>query len=486
MNIKKNNCKKNFILNYFIPFTLIIILLFLTFLSFLPQPLNISQRKLQQSVEPIQGNNTTTDNITDNQPKESDFGAELTAGFIIFLFMAIYILIRLNHFREDIRNRKNDLYVFLYFANNGTLIASGINIFNFFDPNSDVLDQILNYGPLSLTSLIYVIGGLCFIVNLVKNNCDPEQFFSCSQLCYIAKFPCFVWELIPLADYCCMCTTITTYYYEDGHTESDACCVCLWNLFIKFLKFISYVYSVIAFYIFYVIFIIGWLIAKLIYQIVLCCRKNENNILPDEINQPEVENLPVTENPHVVRYPPEIPNNTNRVPFNPRGITITIQNDININQNPPNENNNNNSQILTNYQYPPNEKNNNNSQILTINQYPPNDINRNTQIKNTTQYPSNENQTLNTNNKTQNEIEFDKPNNQHNENLDYPSEEENNNQPNSIIDRELNQNEQSHGNPAPINDYNVNQNALNESHTNSDKPNDKNDDFEFNEINYGN
>jgi hypothetical protein len=75
-----------------------------------------------------------------------------------------------------------------------------------------------------------------------------------------------------------MCTVITTYHYEDGHTESDACCVCLWNLFIKLLKFISYVYSIIAFYIFYVVFIIGWLIAKLIYHIVLSCRKNENNI----------------------------------------------------------------------------------------------------------------------------------------------------------------------------------------------------------------
>jgi len=42
----------------------------------------------------------------------------------------------------------------------------------------------------------------------------------------------------------------------------------------------------ISFYIFYIVFIIGWLIAKLIYQIVLCCRKNENNI-PNDINDPE-------------------------------------------------------------------------------------------------------------------------------------------------------------------------------------------------------
>ena len=151
MNIKKNKCKKSFILNRFIPITLIIILLFLTILSFLPNTIFISQRKLQ-SIESAQGNNTTADNITDDKPEEEqDFGAELTAMFFIFLFMAIYILIRLNHFPEYIRERKNDLYVFLYFANNGTLIASGINIFNIFDPNSDILDQILNYGPVFCT-----------------------------------------------------------------------------------------------------------------------------------------------------------------------------------------------------------------------------------------------------------------------------------------------------------------------------------------------
>jgi len=40
-------------------------------------------------------------------------------------------------------------------------------------------------------------------------------------------------------------------------------------LFFKLLKFISYIYYIIPFYLFYIVFIIGWLIAKLIYQIVL-------------------------------------------------------------------------------------------------------------------------------------------------------------------------------------------------------------------------
>ena len=278
MDIKKNICKKNFILNGFIPFTFIIILLFLIILSFLPKPISITQRKLQ-SFEHPQGYSIFEGNTTNDKPKEElDLGTELTAGLIIFCLTAIYIISRLNHFPEYIRERKYDLYVFLYFANNGTLIASGINIINIFDPKSDVLYQILNYTPLFFTSLIYIIGGILIIVHKVKSNCDPEVFFSFDHLCEIAKLPCFVRDLIPLSDDCCMCYS---------YTGNDACLVCIWNSFIKFYKFISYVYSSISFYFFFIVFLIGWMIAKIIYLIVCClsCKRNENNI---QTNEPQV------------------------------------------------------------------------------------------------------------------------------------------------------------------------------------------------------
>ena len=50
----------------------------------------------------------------------------------MFCFMAFYIIARLNTFPDYIREKKNDLYTFIYFANNGTLIASGVNIINFY------------------------------------------------------------------------------------------------------------------------------------------------------------------------------------------------------------------------------------------------------------------------------------------------------------------------------------------------------------------
>ena len=130
MDIKKNIYKTNFILNGFIPFIFIIILLFLIILSFQPKPISIYQRKLQ-SFEYSQGDNTIEGNTTnDKHEQELDLGIELTAGLIIFCFMAIYIISSLNKFPKSIRERKYYLYVFIYFANNGTLIASVINIIN--------------------------------------------------------------------------------------------------------------------------------------------------------------------------------------------------------------------------------------------------------------------------------------------------------------------------------------------------------------------
>jgi hypothetical protein len=82
---------------------------------------------------------------------------------------------------------------------------------------------------------------------------------------------------------------------------------------------------------------------------------------------------------------------------------------------------------------------------------------------------------------------FNKPDNQINENIDYPIEEEEiNNQVNSNTDRNFNQSIEAQGNPAPIVVENVNQNPLNESNTNSDKPSDIYDDVEFQKIKYGN
>ena len=280
MNIKINKYKKKiFILNKFIPFTLIIILLLLTKLSFPPKPKFISQRKLESN-EPFQGKRKNDAIITDNKYEELVFNIVLIFGFAIYCFMAIYVLVRLNTFPDDIKNRRYDLYIFIYFGNNGTLIASFFNIVIFFNPYSESLNRISGFLLFYLTAIIFIIGGICFIINLFINKCIPEEVFSWEHLSSIIKFPCFVWNLITLDDCSCMCTT--SYYNADNQSGSSSCCAYICNLFFKFLKFISYLYCIISFYIFYIVFVIGWLITKLICLIVLfflkdlCCRKNEN------------------------------------------------------------------------------------------------------------------------------------------------------------------------------------------------------------------
>jgi len=281
MNIKKHKYKKNFLLNKCIPFTLIIILLFLTILFFLPEPIFNSQRKLQ-SIESFQENNITNYTIIEEE-KIFYLDTIYIVEFIIFCYMEIYVLIRLKRFPDYIRKRKDDLYTFIYFANNGDLITNILHILFFYFYSIFII-----FTPVVLTSLMYIIGGLYFIDILIKSKCFQEQFFSWEHLSSIIKLPCFAWQLITLDDYCCIDTTNET-DDEDGHTKSNTC-IYLWNLFFKFLKFISYLYAVIVFYVFFIVFIIGWFISKLIYLIVLIFRKNENNISQNEENEPKVEN----------------------------------------------------------------------------------------------------------------------------------------------------------------------------------------------------
>jgi hypothetical protein len=154
-------------------------------------------------------------------------------------------------------------------ANNGTLIANGINILNIFDSNSDVLGEILNYGPCAMASIIFLVG-LCILLCKIKYSFSFfEPLFQFDTLCYLFGLIKFMWSLLGLTDPCCRINTITVTVYVDGHTEDNSCCVCIWNTFIYFLKRLSYVYSVIAFIIFFIFYFFIFIIAKLIYLLMI-------------------------------------------------------------------------------------------------------------------------------------------------------------------------------------------------------------------------
>jgi hypothetical protein len=416
----------------------------------LPKSISISQRKLRL-LDYSQNYNPNEYNETNNKPEEDlDLGTCLTAGLIIFCLMAIYFKARLKYFPDNIRNREYDLYVFLYFANNGTLIASGINIFNIFNPKSDVLYQILNYTPLFVTSLIYIIGGIWIIVHKIKNNCNPEEFFNCEHFCEIAKLPCFAWDLIPLTGDCCQCT------------RNDGCVTYIWNFYIILLKFISYVYSSMSFYLFFIAFLIVWMFATIIYQIICCLtpKKNENNIhtnVPVSHSETEAGNQ-----------------NINQARNQNRNQTRNQNRNQTRNQNRNQAGNQNRNQT----------RNQNRNQTINQNRNQTRNQNRNQAGNQNRNHPGgiivNSSNNLNNHQNTQNG-QNNKPNNQQ---TNYPSEEEINHHDNEVsnsnTNRSMNQDLQDPA-PAGANNVNVYQYPRDYPHADSDNPSEEeNEDISYN------
>ena len=287
----------------------------------------------------MEDSTNTTENLTDNNNSEISGGA-LTGGFLFFCILALYIIFKLNSFGYN-QEQKNNVWYFLYMANNGTLIANGINILNIFDPNSGVLGEILNYGPCALTCIIFLVG-LCIL--LCKLKCSFaffESHFEFNTFCYLFGLIKFMWSLLGLTDPCCRINTVTVRVYADGHTEDDSCCVCIWNAFIYFLKRLSFVYSVIAFMIFYIFYLFIFILAKLIYLLMITtCLKNKYQEYIEQINQKNAipENIPQIQN-----------NNNYQNNYNSNDqIIIPMQNIPVNNNNYGNLNYNNNGNFINN------------------------------------------------------------------------------------------------------------------------------------------
>ena len=268
----------------------------------------------------------STENVTDNNNDESLIsGSALTEGFLFFVILALYIIFKLNSFGYN-QEQKNNVWYFLYMANNGTLIANGINILNIFDRNSDVLGEILNYGHCAMTSIIFFVG-LCILLCKIKYSFSFfEPLFQFDTLCYLFGLIKFMWSLLGLTDPCCRINTITVTVYVDGHTEDNSCCVCIWNTFIYFLKRLSYVYSVIAFIIFFIFYFFIFIIAKLIYLLMInTCLK----IKFQEYNENK-QNV-VNNNLQKLEHISNIQNNCINHPQNPGIISPILNNNIKSN-----------------------------------------------------------------------------------------------------------------------------------------------------------
>ena len=261
-------------------------------------------------------------------------GESLTVGFIIFISIAIYMLNRLHRIGQYEAYNK-DFYFFLYMANNGTLIANGINIY-ILDKSSDKLDKILNYGPYWITSLIFILGSINLLIRLYKNWSREylRQHYSFSFFVYVFKLIPFVWKLIGITGWSCG-------YIP--YREHNTCLIFILNALIFYLKICSFLYTILSFSIFLIFYFMVWIIFKSNYEIIvfICFRENiqqnnrnnnnndnnnnDNNNNDNNNNDNNNDNIRQDYHNHD-RIRDNIDNNNN-------GYNVTPNYDVNINNN---------------------------------------------------------------------------------------------------------------------------------------------------------
>jgi len=210
-------------------------------------------------------NDYNTSNTTSTSFAE-DPGSYLLAWFFIFFFMGLYIICNMKKY-PSVANKTDDVWKFMFFANNGILVASGVNVFN-------IKNILLGGGPFGLSSIVFLIGCFYYICKFTK-ECNYQyayKYFDGSKISELNKLPCFVWSLVGLTDPCCRIggedNVIIIY-----SSESTYCCHSIWNIFIFILKRFAVFFTFISFYIFLIFFIIFWFIAKGIFYLILYCKE---------------------------------------------------------------------------------------------------------------------------------------------------------------------------------------------------------------------
>jgi hypothetical protein len=150
---------------------------------------------------------------------EEDPGTFLLAWFFIFFFMGLYIICVMKKYEETAK-RTDDVWKFMFFANNGILVASFLNFLSF-------KNIFMDSSPFALSFIVFCIGCVYYLCKFSK-NCNNRYAFEYFQYDKIREFfnlPCFILSLIGLTDPCCRSESYTVTTYADGHVESTECCM---------------------------------------------------------------------------------------------------------------------------------------------------------------------------------------------------------------------------------------------------------------------
>ena len=202
----------------------------------------------------------------------------LLAFFVVFITMSLYMIYKMKKY-EETRERRDDIWRFIFFINNGGLIASVINILL-------VVDNVLNFIPFIVYCFFFTLGVIYFIIKFVK-KCHggyAEKFFNKPFLIKVFKLPGFIFSLFDLTDPCFGNNSYDVTSFSDDNKESTSYCTQILNCIIYFLKRLALILAIISFYLFALFFVLFWLLGKSIYSI-FCKDKNKinNNENPSEV-----------------------------------------------------------------------------------------------------------------------------------------------------------------------------------------------------------
>ena len=69
----------------------------------------------------------------------------------------------------SITNRTDDVWKFMFFANNGILVVAGVNVFN-------VKNLLIDASPFGLSSIVFLIGAFYYICKYSKECSYPYAY----------------------------------------------------------------------------------------------------------------------------------------------------------------------------------------------------------------------------------------------------------------------------------------------------------------------
>ena len=311
-------------------------------------------------------NEAETEKSERDKRLEEDPGTFLLAWFFIFFFMGLYIICILKRF-PAFEEKIYEIWKFMFFANNGILVASFVNMFSF-------KNLFMDSSPFVL-SLIGCGIGIAYYICKFSKNCNKRyafEYFQYEKLREFFNLPCLIFNLIGLTDPCCRSETYTVTYYSDGSVRSTECCMHLWNFFIFIMKRLAVIFSILSYYIFVIFYLIFWFIGK---GILAWCFKCKNvtveDIYPD-VPKPEDKTNPdlgqnkgiqviINQNNDIIIG---IPNNNSQISeknFNNNNPNFDMNMQNMQNQNPPP------NQIVNNGEMSEQNRFNNNAQNFAMN-----------------------------------------------------------------------------------------------------------------------